>query len=69
MQYNGRWLMVIAVRISLFGSSCHRDPVKAKLSSGIFHLPGGANYSRTHADRCYPSAAAAEADGRRASKR
>ena len=28
-------------------------PVKAKLSSGIFHVPGGSNYDRTHADRCY----------------
>ena len=44
-------------------------PVKAKLASGIFHVPGGANYSRTQADRCYLSADAAEADGLRASKR
>ena len=44
-------------------------PVKAKLSSGIFHVPGGANYSRTRADRCYLSTGAAEADGLRASKR
>ena len=35
-------------------------PVKAKLASGIFHEPGGANYERTHADRCYLSAEAAE---------
>ena len=35
MQYNGRWLMVIAVLISLFGSSCHRDPVKAKLTPAV----------------------------------
>ena len=41
-------------------------PVKAKLSSGIFHVPGGANYDRTHADRCYVDAEAAEADGLRA---
>ena len=32
-------------------------------------MPGGANYARTQADRCYLSAAAAEADGLRASKR
>ena len=44
-------------------------PVKAKLASGIYHLPGGANYARTQADRCYRSAAAAEAAGLRASKR
>ncbi|MFI5046140.1 MAG: hypothetical protein ACHQIG_03675 [Acidimicrobiia bacterium] len=43
-------------------------PVKAKLSSGIFHLPGGANYDRTRPDRCYASSAAAEADGLRAAK-
>ncbi len=44
-------------------------PVKAKVSSGIFHQPGGAAYDRTNPDRCYPSAAAAEADGLRAAKR
>jgi hypothetical protein len=43
--------------------------VKAKLSSGIFHVPGGANYARTQADRCYVSADAAETDGLRAAKR
>ena len=43
--------------------------MKAKLASGIFHVPGGANYARTRADRCYLSADAAEADGLRASKR
>lgn len=40
-------------------------PVKAKLSSKIFHVPGGRNYSRTRADRCYPDEAAASADGLR----
>jgi hypothetical protein len=43
-------------------------PVKAKLSSGIFHVPGGMNYDRTKPDRCYVDTAAAEADGLRASK-
>jgi hypothetical protein len=43
-------------------------PVKAKLGSGIFHVPGGANYERTHADRCYRDEDAAIADGLRASK-
>jgi hypothetical protein len=42
--------------------------VKAKLASGIFHVPGGANYARTRADRCYASTEAAEADGLRPSK-
>lgn len=44
-------------------------PVKAKLSSGIFHVPGGQNYDRTKADRCYTDAAAAETDGLRQAKR
>ncbi|HVM52157.1 MAG TPA: hypothetical protein VM262_03075 [Acidimicrobiales bacterium] len=44
-------------------------PIKAKLSSGIYHQPGGLNYDRTHPDRCYVDAAAAEADGLRPAKR
>jgi hypothetical protein len=44
-------------------------PVKGKLSSGLFHLPGGFAYPRTKPDRCYLDAAAAEADGLRAAKR
>jgi micrococcal nuclease len=44
-------------------------PVKAKLASKIFHLPGMQNYERTHPDRCYCDAAAAEADGFRPAKR
>ncbi len=44
-------------------------PVKAKMGSGIFHLPGGLNYERTVPDRCYESPAAAESDGLRASRR
>lgn len=44
-------------------------PVKAKLASGIFHIPGGANYDRTNPDRCYASAEAAETDGLRPAKR
>lgn len=44
-------------------------PVKAKLSSGIFHVPGGQSYDRTAPDRCYRSADLAEADGLRAAKR
>jgi hypothetical protein len=43
--------------------------VKAKMASGIFHVPGGLNYPRTRPDRCYIDAAAAEADGLRQSKR
>ncbi|HEV2810248.1 MAG TPA: hypothetical protein VGV93_07630 [Acidimicrobiales bacterium] len=44
-------------------------PVKAKMSSKVFHLPGMANYERTKADRCYADAASAEADGLRQAKR
>jgi hypothetical protein len=44
-------------------------PVKAKLSSKIFHEPGGANYDRTKADRCYRDPAAAESDGLRKAAR
>jgi len=44
-------------------------PVKGKVSSKIFHLPGMTNYERTNADRCYADAAEAEADGLRAAKR
>lgn len=40
-------------------------PVKAKLSSKIFHTPESRNYGRTKADRCYPDEASAQADGLR----
>src|SRR5690242_19953412 len=50
------------------GACPAHHPVKAKLASGIFHEPGGANYARTKADRCYLSAEVAAADGMRASK-
>jgi hypothetical protein len=43
-------------------------PIKAKLASGIYHAPGGANYARTKPDRCYVDEAAAAADGLRPSK-
>jgi hypothetical protein len=43
-------------------------PVKVKVSSGIFHVPGGRFYDRTNADRFYATADAAEADGYRRSK-
>jgi len=52
------------------GGACPAShPVKAKLASGIFHLPGGQSYERTTPDRCYRDAAAAIRDGLRASKR
>ena len=50
------------------GSAPDSHPIKAKESSGIYHVPGGRFYDRTKPDRCYPTAAAAEADGYRRSK-
>ena len=50
------------------GSCPRTHPIKAKLSSGIYHAPGGANYARTKPDRCYVDEAAAAADGLRPSK-
>jgi hypothetical protein len=52
------------------GGTCPAShPVKAKMSSKIFHVEGGLNYARTHPDRCYRDPAAAEADGLRKSAR
>ena len=44
-------------------------PVKAKLSSRIFHLPGMAAYNRTTPDRCYVDESSAVEDGFTRSKR
>ena len=44
-------------------------PVKGNANSRIYHLPGGRFYDTTKAERCFVDAAAAEADGYRASKR
>jgi hypothetical protein len=44
-------------------------PVKAKLSSKIFHTPTGRNYKSTKADRCYPDESSAQADGLRPAQR
>ena len=43
-------------------------PVKAKESSGIYHVEDGRMYARTKADRCYATTDAAEHDGYRRSK-
>src|SRR5579875_3025022 len=46
------------------GTACPpTHPVKAKLSSHLYHLPGMLAYRRTHPDRCYRDAEAAERDG------
>ncbi len=51
------------------GACPSSHPVKGKLKSKIFHLPGMLNYERTSPDRCYLDPAAAEADGLRPAKR
>lgn len=43
-------------------------PIKGKLTSGIYHVPGGVNYERTQPDRCYVDEDAATRDGLRRSK-
>jgi hypothetical protein len=43
-------------------------PIKGNSNSRIYHVPGGRFYDRTVPERCYASAAAAEADGYRAAK-
>ena len=51
------------------GGSCPlTHPIKGKLTSSIYHVPGGANYERTKADRCYVDEDAARRDGLRRSK-
>lgn len=63
----------VAVRqpwLEPLGPACPPShPVKAKLSSGIYHLPGMSNYARCVPDRCYINSAAAEEDGLRSAKR
>jgi hypothetical protein len=44
-------------------------PVKAKLASRLFHLPGMFAYDRTRPDRCYRDAETAVADGFTQAKR
>lgn len=52
------------------GSVCPPShPVKAKLSSKLYHLPGMLAYARTTPDRCYGGPEAAEADGLTRAKR
>ena len=38
-------------------------PVKVKLASRVYRVPGMPMYDRTVADRCYATVEAAEADG------
>ncbi len=50
------------------GAAPEGFPVKVKVSSGIFHVPGGRFYDRTNPDRWYATTGAALADGYRQSK-
>jgi hypothetical protein len=50
------------------GSCPVSHPIKGKRASGIYHVPGGANYDRTRAERCYADEDAARRDGLRRSK-
>ncbi|MEY2454006.1 MAG: hypothetical protein QOD92_3580 [Acidimicrobiaceae bacterium] len=52
------------------GTICPKThPVKGKLSSNIYQVPGNFAYERTTPDRCYKNTDAAEDDGLRAAKR
>ncbi|HET9692588.1 MAG TPA: hypothetical protein VFP61_15675 [Acidimicrobiales bacterium] len=51
------------------GSCPPGHPVKAKDKSRLYHLPGMFAYGRCVPDRCYATAAAAEADGYQRAKR
>jgi hypothetical protein len=60
---NGAWVEPVA------GTCPEGYPVKAKMSSGIYHVKGGLSYGRTTPDRCYRDVETAEADGLRPAKR
>jgi hypothetical protein len=52
------------------GGACPlTHPVKASVSRGIFHVPGGASYGRMQPERCYRTAEDAVADGLRQASR
>ncbi len=57
------------VKADDIGAAPTSHPVKAKVKSGLYHLPGMAAYARTHPDRCYPTPEAAEEDGFKPAKR
>ena len=54
---------------SVDGGCPGSHPIKGNADSMIFHVPGGRSYERTAAERCYCTAADAEADGFRQAKR
>lgn len=51
------------------GECPESHPIKAKLRSGLYHLPGMMAYDRAKPDRCYATEVDAEADGLRRAKR
>lgn len=51
------------------GSCPPTHHIKAKATSGLYHLPGMVFYNRTKPDRCYADESAAVADGFTKSKR
>lgn len=52
------------------GKNCPSShPIKGNASSGIYHVPSGAYYSRTVPEECFKTEAAAKAAGYRKSKR
>jgi micrococcal nuclease len=56
--------------VDAIGAVCPpTHPIKAKLTSRIYHVPGGQNYTRTRPDRCYADEAGAQADGLRKAQR
>ena len=57
-----------AVDAEADGTCPATHPVKGKLTSGIYHVAGGANYDRTKPDRCYVDEDAAKRDGLRRAK-
>jgi micrococcal nuclease len=60
----------LAAWVEASGDVCPTThPVKAKLSSRLYHLPGMLAYARTRPDRCYATEDAAVADGLTKSRR
>lgn len=58
------------VKVTSSSFNCPKGyPVKGNADSGIYHVPGGAFYSRTKPEECFTTAAAAKSAGYRASKR
>ena len=57
------------VKVNGEGHPPPSHPVKAKVASRVYRVPGMASYDQTKPDRCYPTPEAAEADGFTRAKR